>query len=56
MAENSCTSCKRKITNMVGSTSYKCPNCGKHDVFRCTDCRIIASRYTCPACSFSGPN
>ncbi|MDO8555585.1 MAG: zinc finger domain-containing protein [Nanoarchaeota archaeon] len=53
---DTCITCKRKISNMSGSTHYPCPNCHKHQITRCLDCRTIAARYTCPECSFSGPN
>ncbi|HLD15517.1 MAG TPA: zinc finger domain-containing protein [Candidatus Nanoarchaeia archaeon] len=58
MAELTCTSCKRKLTNIKGSTTFKCPSCGKHDINRCLDCKKLATRYNCPdsQCGFSGPN
>ncbi|MEK6904352.1 MAG: zinc finger domain-containing protein [Nanoarchaeota archaeon] len=56
MAEVICTSCKRKLANMRGSTQFKCPNCGKYVISRCLGCRKISARYTCAACEFSGPN
>jgi hypothetical protein len=51
-----CTSCKTKITNLVGSTRFPCPNCGKSEIVRCVHCRKIAAKYKCPKCGFIGPN
>ena len=51
-----CTSCKTKLTNMKGSTSFKCPSCGDFDIVRCHHCRGIGSKYICDKCGFSGPN
>lgn len=51
-----CLSCNKRITNDAGSVNFKCPNCGKMDIIRCSDCRKIAVKYTCPECGFSGPN
>lgn len=51
-----CSSCKTKLTNLKGSTRFMCPSCGKYEIVRCAHCREIAARYTCPSCSFSGPN
>ena len=52
----SCITCKRSLTNLRGSTIFNCPNCGKYAIIRCFYCRRLAARYTCPSCSFSGPN
>ena len=54
--ELKCTSCKRRLTNLKGSTVFNCPNCGKYEIVRCFYCRRLATKYICPACSFSGPN
>ncbi|MBT4174441.1 DUF1610 domain-containing protein [archaeon] len=51
-----CTSCKAQLTNNKGSTKFKCPKCGQHEIVRCESCRKLATRYTCPKCEFSGPN
>jgi predicted RNA-binding Zn-ribbon protein involved in translation (DUF1610 family) len=45
----------RKVTNQVGSTSFKCPECGKYEITRTFHERKIATRYKC-ACGFEGPN
>ncbi|MBI2667836.1 DUF1610 domain-containing protein [Candidatus Woesearchaeota archaeon] len=45
-----------EITNEKGSTKFMCPNCGKYLIIRSLHERKIAIRYTCPECSFSGPN
>ncbi|MDD5331358.1 MAG: zinc finger domain-containing protein [Candidatus Nanoarchaeia archaeon] len=51
-----CISCKREITNDVGSTSFMCPNCGEVEIVRCLNCRKIAAKYKCKSCGFEGPN
>lgn len=51
-----CSSCKKRITNTLGTTEFKCPNCGKTDIIRCKHCREIVAKYTCPNCEFTGPN
>lgn len=45
-----------KITNDVGSVTFKCPKCGKSDIVRTKNERQIALKYTCPSCGFEGPN
>ena len=50
-----CISCKRDVTN-VGGITFKCPNCGKYEITRCTHCRKIAAKYKCFECNFEGPN
>ncbi|MBN1386586.1 DUF1610 domain-containing protein [Candidatus Woesearchaeota archaeon] len=56
MDKKVCLSCNTRITNEKGSTQFPCPKCGKYNIIRCTHCREIATRYTCPNCGFSGPN
>ncbi|PIN69673.1 RNA-binding protein [Candidatus Woesearchaeota archaeon CG11_big_fil_rev_8_21_14_0_20_43_8] len=51
-----CSSCKRRVTNMVGTTHFKCPKCGEVEIVRCTHCRELASKYKCHGCGFEGPN
>jgi len=51
-----CISCKEKITNNSGATTFKCPNCGKYDIVRCGNCRKTVTKYVCPECGFTGPN
>ncbi len=51
-----CSSCKKNITNIVGSAIFKCPSCGKADIIRCKNCRAIVATYKCPSCGFEGPN
>ncbi|HLC80607.1 RNA-binding protein [Candidatus Woesearchaeota archaeon] len=56
MEKKQCASCKREIASIPGSVSFKCPACGKYEIVRCSICRLSASKYHCPACSFVGPN
>jgi predicted RNA-binding Zn-ribbon protein involved in translation (DUF1610 family) len=54
--KKNCISCKKDITNDVGTTTFLCPKCGKYEITRCKHCREIAAKYICPGCGFSGPN
>lgn len=51
-----CLSCKKRITNIVGTVRFPCPKCGKSEIIRCKNCRIIAAKYECPQCHFQGPH
>ncbi|MEM4268011.1 MAG: zinc finger domain-containing protein [Candidatus Woesearchaeota archaeon] len=51
-----CSSCKKDVTNLDGTCSFKCPACGEWLIIRCKSCRKIAARYICEKCGFSGPN
>ncbi|HLD33620.1 MAG TPA: zinc finger domain-containing protein [Candidatus Nanoarchaeia archaeon] len=51
-----CSSCKRQITSIPRSTSFKCPQCAKTEIVRCGRCRELATLYTCNQCGFEGPN
>ena len=51
-----CSSCKKNVANSKGTAVFNCPSCGKEKVVRCMHCRKIAAKYTCPSCSFEGPN
>ncbi|MBI4981072.1 hypothetical protein HZC30_05965 [Candidatus Woesearchaeota archaeon] len=59
--EKNCISCKKKIVNDPGSATFKCatfkcPQCAKYELTRCTNCRSKAAKYACPGCGFTGPN
>jgi len=54
--EIKCISCKKPLTNDIGSVKFLCPNCGKFEIIRCKNCREIVSKYKCPNCGFEGPN
>lgn len=51
-----CNSCNKTIQE--GATIFKCPDCGKEDIIRCSHCKKLGVRYKCPNpdCGFSGPN
>ncbi|MFC1769195.1 zinc finger domain-containing protein [Nanoarchaeota archaeon] len=51
-----CSTCKKRITNVQGTATFKCPNCSDFEFTRCSHCRAIAAKYACPKCKFSGPN
>ncbi len=46
-----CSSCKRKVDNVAGSTKFKCPNCGETEIVRCLNCREVGTKYRCK-CGF----
>ncbi|HLC46200.1 MAG TPA: zinc finger domain-containing protein [Candidatus Nanoarchaeia archaeon] len=54
--ELSCTSCKRRITNLEGTVRFSCPKCAKREIVRCGHCRKIIAKYECADCGFIGPN
>jgi len=51
-----CNSCKKNVANDKGTTRFPCPNCAKTQIVRCLNCRKKATKYTCYACNFTGPN
>lgn len=51
-----CGSCKKRVTNMKGTTIFMCPSCRKVEIVRCKHCREIVVKYKCPECGFTGPN
>jgi predicted RNA-binding Zn-ribbon protein involved in translation (DUF1610 family) len=51
-----CISCNTSVVNDPGSVRFPCPNCGKHTIIRCSNCRKIVTKYKCPLCGFEGPN
>ena len=53
---SNCSSCKTRITNLIGSVRFMCPNCDKEEIIRCNHCRKITAKYICSSCNFSGPN
>ncbi|MFH1276101.1 MAG: zinc finger domain-containing protein [Candidatus Woesearchaeota archaeon] len=56
MESKVCTSCKKRTVNDKGRVAFDCPQCGKSEIVRCTNCRSNAARYSCPSCDFKGPN
>lgn len=56
MKEKTCSSCKKNVTNDLGTVTFKCPSCKKEDITRCKHCREVAVKYKCHACGFEGPN
>lgn len=51
-----CMSCKKRITNTIGTVRFPCPKCGEYEIIRCMHCRQLAAKYKCANCSFEGPN
>jgi len=56
MAELICTSCKRRVESIEGTTKFKCPNCSESEIVRCLNCKEIGAKYKCKKCGFEGPN
>ena len=56
MTDLACLSCKKKVVNDKGHARFLCPQCSKYEIVRCTNCRAKAANYSCPECSFTGPN
>jgi len=50
-----CNSCNVEL-NEPGWMKFKCPDCGKSDIYRCRHCRSLGARYECSSCEFTGPN
>ncbi|MBS3147704.1 RNA-binding protein [Candidatus Woesearchaeota archaeon] len=53
---NTCITCKQPSIGQTGFTIFKCPKCLKTDLSRCSHCRKIAAKFSCPQCGFEGPN
>ncbi len=56
LIKEKCSSCKTMIMNIIGSTKFQCPKCGKTTIIRCKHCRKLATKYKCENCGFEGPN
>lgn len=54
--EKKCATCKKSVSNSLGSVEFMCPNCNKYKIVRCAGCRKLAAKYACPGCGFEGPN
>ena len=53
--EMRCISCNSEITQIEGSTHFKCPSCGSYEIARCGRCRANMVEWKCPNCGFEGP-
>jgi hypothetical protein len=51
-----CVSCKKEIENLSKASKFMCPNCGKKEIIRCSECREKIIKYVCEECGFEGPN
>jgi predicted RNA-binding Zn-ribbon protein involved in translation (DUF1610 family) len=56
MTELICSSCKKRVTNIPGTTRFACPKCGKTEILRCGHCRELVTKFKCAECGFEGPN
>jgi hypothetical protein len=50
-----CTSCGLSLLADDDFVTFKCPNCGKVEIYRCSRCRRLSNEYVCPKCGFKGP-
>ncbi len=50
---DACTSCGTNVS--AEYTKFTCPQCGKSEFIRCPQCRILAAKYSCGQCGFTGP-
>lgn len=56
MAKTVDSASRKRITNTIGTTKFKCPACSKQEIVRSRHMRQIAAKYKCAACGFAGPN
>ncbi len=50
-----CTSCGTNILAKNNFVKFKCPNCGKVEIVRCSQCKALSNKYECSNCKFIGP-
>lgn len=50
-----CTSCGINVLVKGEFVKFKCPNCGEAEIVRCSTCKALSNKYTCPKCGFIGP-
>ena len=56
MAEElKCTSCGVSLLGDDKFVKFKCPNCLKAYIYRCSRCKRLSNEYECPKCGFVGP-
>ncbi|MGB9635685.1 MAG: zinc finger domain-containing protein [Thermoplasmata archaeon] len=54
MVEVACVSCGTRNLQK-GAVRFRCPKCGKVEIWRCEECRNQSRAYTCRECGFVGP-
>jgi len=50
-----CNSCGVNLLGDDNFVQFKCPECGKETIFRCSKCRRLSNEYICSKCGFVGP-
>ncbi|OYT42740.1 MAG: RNA-binding protein [Candidatus Aenigmarchaeota archaeon ex4484_224] len=50
-----CISCGTHVLTKKYFSAFKCPNCGKEWIVRCSTCKALSREYKCPSCGFVGP-
>ncbi len=50
-----CTSCNTNVLTKKYWVRFKCPACGEAEIIRCSTCKALSIKYTCPKCGFTGP-
>ncbi len=55
LPEMKCTSCGMNLSGDDRFVRFKCPNCLKVEIFRCSRCKRLSVEYLCPNCGFKGP-
>ncbi|MCD6403482.1 MAG: DUF1610 domain-containing protein [Candidatus Aenigmarchaeota archaeon] len=55
LLELKCISCGVNLLSDEDFIMFKCPNCGKIEIARCSKCKRLSNPYVCPNCGFKGP-
>lgn len=50
-----CGTCRIRLIGQENFVKFPCPSCGEFTVVRCSRCKRLSNRYTCPKCGFEGP-
>lgn len=50
-----CSTCGVEVTTKKNFVKFMCPNCGKELIVRCSTCKAMSNKYTCPGCNWTGP-
>ncbi|MDI6806426.1 MAG: zinc finger domain-containing protein [Candidatus Aenigmarchaeota archaeon] len=50
-----CTTCNVDVITKKYWVKFLCPACGEALIVRCSTCKGLSSKYTCPKCKFTGP-
>ncbi|MEM5843669.1 MAG: zinc finger domain-containing protein [Candidatus Aenigmatarchaeota archaeon] len=50
-----CSTCKVNVLAKENFVKFECPSCGEALIVRCSTCKALSNKYTCPKCGFTGP-